>query len=90
MTFSVTCGNRHSGNIRSLLISPASSPLQLRFKSRWIDTEFILISIDTKNSMKQQELAEIAIFAKWAILAKMQRGHPLQDSRNWPFFAELC
>ena len=67
-----------------------------------MDAEFILVSIDTKNSMKQQELVEksqfflkmgnfgqTAIFpgySKWAILAKLQRGDRLQNSRNWPFF----
>ena len=55
-----------------------------------MDAEFILVSTDTKISMKQQELAEkwqiFKGYSKWAILAKVQRGDPLQKSRNWPFF----
>ena len=54
-----------------------------------MDAEFMLVSNDTKNSIKQQELAEKSQFskayAKWAILAKMQRGDRLQNSRFWPF-----
>ena len=56
----------------------------------WMDANFILVCTDTKISMKQQELAEKWQFSKgyskWAILAKVQRGDPLQKSRNWPFF----
>ena len=40
--------------------------------------KFILVSIDTKKSMKQRELAEKLLFfkgySKWAILAKKKGG----------------
>ena len=39
-----------------------------------MDAEFILVSNDTKNSMKQQELAE-----KWAIFLK-----GTQNGQFWP------
>ena len=54
-----------------------------------MDAKFILVSIDTTISMKQQELADNGNFSKgyskWPILAKVQRGDPLQKSQNWPF-----
>ena len=32
-----------------------------------MDAEFILVSIDTKNSIKQQELAEKSQFFQWVL-----------------------
>ena len=58
----------------------------------WMDAEFILVSIDTKNSMKQQELVGKSQFFQRVLKmgnfgqTKLQRGDPLQNSRNWPFF----
>ena len=59
--------------------------------------KFILVSIDTKKSMKQRELAEKWLFfkgySKWAILAKMQRGDPMQNSTiiaNTSRIAKFC
>ena len=54
-----------------------------------MDAEFMLLSIDTKNSIKQQELAEKSQFLqrvlKMGNFGQMQRGHRLQNSRFWPF-----
>ena len=55
-----------------------------------MDAEFILVSIDTKNSMNQQELVEKSHFfqrvLKMGNFGQTERGDPLQNSRNWPFF----
>ena len=54
-----------------------------------MDAEFILVSNDTKNSIYNKNyLGNRNIskgYSKWAILAKVQRGDPLQNSRFWPF-----
>ena len=62
----------------------------------WMDAEFILVSSETKNSMKQQEVVEKSQFfskeySKWTILAKMQKGEPsAKFSKLASFLAELC
>ena len=54
-----------------------------------MDAEFILVNSTDTQLIKQQELASNGNFSKgyskWPILAKVQRGDPLQKSQNWPF-----
>ena len=54
-----------------------------------MDAKFILVSIDTTISIKKNKnwLSNGNFskgYSKWPILAKVQRGDPLQKSQNWP------
>ena len=60
-----------------------------------MDAEFILVSIDIKNSMKQQDVVEKSQFfprvLKMNNFGQNAKGGPLQNSRNWLFFLpEIC
>ena len=60
---------------------PFSWPNFVRLENRQYQCDLSLISMD--DQLRNRNISKG--YSKWAILAKVQRGDPLQNSRFWPF-----